>query len=265
VTYALGEAAATSFLCTDGTNGTGIVSCMDQSDRPSGAPLDTSTIGPHTFEVTARSSDGLTTTSTITYQVAQAPTARIIIPSGGGAYARGQSVRTSFTCSEGAAGTGLRSCKDSNRAASPGGRLKTGTAGAFTYTVTALSWDGLYATASIQYTVVRLVVAALRLSPHAIVPAGGGPTITPHRSAARISYTDSLAGRTTFRVVRCSGLLGCAPVGSFSRMDRAGRNAFWFTGRVGGHALGPGAYVLEARASHGGVRSRTVRKTFVVL
>lgn len=100
-------------------------------------------------------------------------------------------------------------------------------------------------------------------------------------AAARISYTDSAAGRTTFtilksvlgvrdgkRCVRATRKPGSrahrcyvtVAVASFSRRDAIGRNSFRFTARVGGHWLAAGRYVLKAvaRDRNGSSRPRTV-------
>jgi hypothetical protein len=69
-TYALGHVVESSFTCADGGGGTGIASCLDQNGHPSGAAIDTSTTGSHTFTVTATSNDGLTASASVTYNVA---------------------------------------------------------------------------------------------------------------------------------------------------------------------------------------------------
>jgi hypothetical protein len=99
-----------------------------------------------------------------------------------------------------------------------------------------------------------------------------GPSIA-RRVGTTVSYTDSQAATTTFTVykharVRHRGrCLAPQPgrhrkrrqrciryltVGSFTHSDRAGPNSFRFTGRVGGHKLKPGSYLLMATPRVGG-------------
>jgi hypothetical protein len=86
--------------------------------------------------------------------IAGRPSAKITSPDGGHTYEIGQLVHTRFSCCEGPRGPGIASCKDSNGASSPHGRLNTRRTGRHTYTVTATSRDGLTRRVSIRYTVV---------------------------------------------------------------------------------------------------------------
>ena len=67
--YVQGQAVSSSFSCDDGAGGSWLVSCVDQNGGASGSPLDTSTLGSHTLTVTATTRDGMTGTSSVTYQV----------------------------------------------------------------------------------------------------------------------------------------------------------------------------------------------------
>ena len=66
--YIRGNSSATaSFACSEGASGPGLSSCV--GTVPNGSAINTDTPGPHTFTVTARSSDGQVTTASIPYEV----------------------------------------------------------------------------------------------------------------------------------------------------------------------------------------------------
>jgi hypothetical protein len=268
--YARGQRVSASFACAEGAGGPGIGACVDQTGQPSGAPVDTSTVGRHTFTVTATSKDGLTGTASVTYTVAVGPAATISSPANGGTYVRGQRVATRFACTDGAGGPGIVSCQDSNRASGPRGVLDTRAVGAHAYTVTATSRDGQRVTATIRYRVSILALSPLRLKPRGFPAATRGPAVVARPdTGTTVSYVDSFAAHTTLRVFRCAGAHGgCGRlsfVGSFSHRDRAGTNRLRFTGRVRGRVLTPGRYVLRATARLAGQTSRAATARFVIL
>ena len=78
-TYAIGQTVSTTFSCAEGTDGTGLTSCTDGAGSSSPGTLVTSTPGTFTYTVTVVSSDGQSTTASITYSVsAAAPDAPVI-------------------------------------------------------------------------------------------------------------------------------------------------------------------------------------------
>jgi Bacterial Ig-like domain (group 3) len=194
-TYKVGQIVPTSFSCSD-TTGPGISSCTDSNgaSSPSGS-LVTTTPGHFTYTVTATSSDSQMDTASITYTVAAAPTAEITSPGTGGTYALGQSVATSFSCTDSTFGPGITSCTDSNGAAGGTGALVTSSAGGHTYTVTATSGDGQTSTAAISYTVNKA-------TPNVTV------TASPSAVTGPVSYTATVKGVT-----------GITPTGSVSVSD----------------------------------------------
>ena len=151
--YDQGQTVDADYSCAD-PNGPGLLLTGGCSGTvANGAPIDTSSTGGHSFTVTATSQDGDSTPITYDYTVAAPPTATIIGPENNQTYTLNQGVPTTFSCNEGASGTGLASCTDSNGATSAGA-LITSAAGSFAYTVTATSKDGQTGTAVIDYSVV---------------------------------------------------------------------------------------------------------------
>ena len=148
--YAHGQAVSSSFTCSEGAGGPGISSCLDQSRRVSGAAVNTATPGTHAFTVTATSGDGQTSTSTVSYTVATAPSATISSPANGRRYKFGSTVIASYSCRDAISGPGMASCTGT---VANGARVNTTEAGHHTFTVTATSKDGQSTTTTASYTV----------------------------------------------------------------------------------------------------------------
>jgi hypothetical protein len=154
-TYVLNKTIAASFVCADAPGGAGIASCGDSTGHTgTSGELDTSSIGPHVYTVTAISRDGQSTTTSLSYVVAGLPQATITAPVSGGTYRLHRIVKTRFTCAGGAYDPGLSSCRDTDGTSTPSGQLNTTTLGHHKYSVTASSLDGSTSTTTIGYTVV---------------------------------------------------------------------------------------------------------------
>src|SRR5437764_458293 len=71
------------------------------------------TAGSHTLIVTASSSDGLSSSVTVSYRVSP-PIIWLPLPAAGSIFPRGQVVYSWFGCADGAGGPGIASCVDQN-------------------------------------------------------------------------------------------------------------------------------------------------------
>ena len=65
--FKLDQTVLASYSCSDEQGGSGLVSCV--GDVPSGAPIDTSSVGPQTFEVHATDGAGNVAGASATYRV----------------------------------------------------------------------------------------------------------------------------------------------------------------------------------------------------
>ena len=100
------------------------------------------------------------------------------------------------------------------------------------------------------------VVGRLRISPAAFRAAPRGPSAHASGPGALVAFRLSSAATVRFTVQRCAATtvkqkctFTTAQPGGFSWHGKAGSNSFHFTGRLNGHALGHGTYVLLAGAS----------------
>jgi hypothetical protein len=140
--YPLGSTVAATYQCNDGQFGSGVATC--QGDVPSGSPIDTSTLGPHTFTVTASDENGnVAAPVTHTYDVvppgndSTPPTITLSTPADGATYQQGTVAGAAYACNDD--GSGITACTGDVANGTP---VDTATLGAHTFTVTATDGEG---------------------------------------------------------------------------------------------------------------------------
>jgi hypothetical protein len=171
-----------------------------------------------------------------------APAAHIGVPADRQRFRLGQHVPTSFSCTEGAGGPGIASCTDSNGVHAPAGALDTSRAGHFTYTVTAVSSDGLSAKTSLSYTV--LAVARVRIGGMRASPLSPKCTVETGRDEREVS---AISADATCRHLRLT-LRGTIATGG--KLDPAAAGTITVSYKVT-LPRGPAAGSARAHVNHG--------------
>jgi 6-phosphogluconolactonase (cycloisomerase 2 family) len=209
------------------------------------------------------------------------PTVTIAVPAAGHSYILGRRVGTSFSCSDSGAGPGIASCKDGSGHRAPNGLLGTQHLGRHTYTVQALSADGLTSAATVSYTVAPIPPSMVRRPELSGAPSAGHVlrcsrgTWSRHPTSYRYQWQRSgvpLGGadRSSYRVARLDegSRLNCSvTAGNGSKAVArstsvrvplvAGRRCPAPSGTLSGIALGPlrlGDTKAEAKAALPGAR-----------
>ncbi len=148
----IGQTALADYTCVDDTADSGLATC--DGTVASGSPIDTSSLGVHSFTVTATDNAGNSASVTHTYTVLPPDTTPPIItlstPADGALIALGQNVHAGFSCADNVGGWGIASCVGS---VANGAAISTSSLGAHSVTVTATDNAGNSSSVTNSYTV----------------------------------------------------------------------------------------------------------------
>jgi dipeptidyl aminopeptidase/acylaminoacyl peptidase len=145
--YALNSVVHVDYSCSDPA-GSGIEFCL--GDRAAGAPLDTATLGSHTFTVNAVDRAFHITTRRVAYTVVASPAISISSPADGARYGLNAPVLADYACKD-LIGAGINTCLGDRPAGTP---IDTSSPGPHTFKVTALDSSSNLSTTTVTYTVV---------------------------------------------------------------------------------------------------------------
>jgi hypothetical protein len=215
VEVAQGATLKAQYTCTDG--GSGVATC--EGSTPSGATLDTSTLGKHTLSVSSADAVGNHSTAGATYNVVQSdttpPSVSISSPEDGEVVTQGTRLTAHYSCSD--SGSGVASCEGSTPS---GSTLNTSSAGQYTLSVASTDVAHNAATRTVHYTVVapgqcgesaQLCQTGLGDStPPAVVGLTPTPTHVDTSSSAQsvviaVHTTDDLSGVSAVQVSLSNG------------------------------------------------------------
>lgn len=141
-TYTQGQPLTASYSCAASTGGA--PSCS--GPVPNGAAIDTANVGTQQFTVSATDANGVTTTTTSTYNVVAPPAIAIAGIAAGGTYAQGQAIKAQVTCTTTSPIT-ISSCTAPST-------INTSAPGTYSFDVVATDSNGVSTTEVITYTIV---------------------------------------------------------------------------------------------------------------
>jgi hypothetical protein len=205
--YERGEAVSADYSCADEANGSGIDTCV--GDVADGADVDTSTLGQHSFTVTATDRAGNDASAVAHYTVVDvtAPQIALSTPSQGAVYDLGQQVAASYSCADEDGGSGVASCTGT---VANGAAVDTSSVGDKSFTVNAADNAGNPASTTVTYTVVDRAAPEISIAS----PADGAVYGFGDRVLADYSCADQPGGSG---VATCTGTVANgAPVDTSS-------------------------------------------------
>lgn len=227
--YARDAVVNADYSCADEPNGSGIDTC--EGDVVNGDPIDTSTLGEHTFTVEATDNAGNPSSNSVTYTVVDTagPAIAVTTPAPGAVYGLGQVVAADYSCSDEAGGSGLATCTGT---VPNGASIDTSSVGQKSFKVDATDNAGNASSKTVTYTVADR----------------GGPTIaitTPADGAVYSKGQRVLAAYTCADQPGGSGVATCTgTVPNGSPVDTSG--------------FGPHSFTVTATDRAGNSLSKTV-------
>lgn len=156
-----GQQTQAAYGCLPGPLDWPVVECV--GDVLLGAPLDTSSVGEHSFTVRAVDYVGVETTVTHTYTVFDVipPVATIRSPADGAVYPYRSEVLADYSCDDGPGGSPIAGCIGPLPNGAPVGTDRLGT---FTFRVDAYDTATNHGSATVSYTVADLTPPAITVT-----------------------------------------------------------------------------------------------------
>jgi hypothetical protein len=159
--YVQGTTVTAEYGCADAPGGSGLASCS--GPVLTAHSIDTSTIGQHTFTVSATDKAGNHSSKSASYTVTAgdttAPTIALAAPQDGATYSQGAALTADYSCTDEPGGSGLSSCSGPVQS---GQQVDTSTIGQHTFTVSATDKAGNHSIMSASYTVTTGNLTTLR-------------------------------------------------------------------------------------------------------
>jgi hypothetical protein len=186
---------AADYECADEANGSGLDTCV--GDVADGADVDTSTLGEHSFTVTATDNAGNSDSAVAHYTVVDKTAPAIVVssPSDGVVYGLGEQVTASYSCTDEDGGSGLATCDGT---VANGAAVDTSSVGQKSFTVSATDNAGNPSSKTVSYTVADRAAPDITLTS----PADGAVYALGERVLASYSCTDQDGGSG---LARCDG------------------------------------------------------------
>ncbi|HHU09789.1 MAG TPA: SGNH/GDSL hydrolase family protein [Intrasporangiaceae bacterium] len=254
--YEHGDKVLAAYVCADAKGGSGVAPGYCEGTVDAGVPINTTTLGTHTFEVTATDRAGNSTTTSVSYEVVDATAPTISSPHEGIEYKLGQPVEALFTCTDEDGGSSVATCDGPDR-------LDTASIGAKSFDVVATDAAGNTRTETVTYRVIYAygeVKEPISKDGTSVFKAGstvpvrfqltdydergvGGATVT----LGTISTYDIEGTVDPMEMERVPSTSGSANSGNLFRSSSGGQYAY----NLSTKGMAPGSYMLYIRLDDG--------------